>query len=321
LRRRLESEFSGAVAEINWEAERFLEALKSREMVEQLASSPSPQETVRHRYLWLLKRALVNLIYPEHELRIEYFEESPHESEKNGRERFLRDIGHLRSDQLDALRSVKADGRVWRGKPSRFSHTMVGLLRLDNLERCAEAVFRDGVTGDFVEAGVCQGGAAIFLRALQVAYGESERRLWAADSFQGLPKPSMEPDLAQDMDFSENRQPWLSWDLASVADHFRRYDLLDDGVRFLQGWFSDTLPQAPVERIALLRIDADLYQSTREVLMSLYDRVSPGGYVIVDDYGAFEPCRKAVDEFRQMQGIDAPMHRIDWTGVFWRKQE
>lgn len=320
LGQRLAAEFSGEADDIEREAESFLEALLSRGVIEELAASPSPHTRSRQRYLWLLKRALVNLIYPEHELRIEYLEGAPCELNGKARERFLRDIGRVQSDQLDALRTAKADGRVWRGKANRFSHTMVGLARLDNLERCAETIFREEVPGDFVEAGVCQGGAAIFLRALQVAHGEDERRLWAADSFQGLPEPSAEPDVTHGMDFSETRQPWLSWDLESVAGHFRCYDLLDSRVCFLPGWFSDTLPQAPIERIALLRVDADLYSSTREVLMSLYDRVSPGGFIIVDDYRAFDPCRQAVDEFRARRGIVASLNRIDWTGVFWRKQ-
>ena len=104
-----------------------------------------------------------------------------------------------------------------------------------------------------------------------------------------------------------------------MTEHFRRYDLLGENVFFLPGWFADSLPRAPVRRLAVLRIDADLYQSTREALESLYDKVSPGGFVIIDDYGAFEACRRAVDEFRGRRGVQAPLRRIDWSGVFWKK--
>jgi O-methyltransferase len=103
-----------------------------------------------------------------------------------------------------------------------------------------------------------------------------------------------------------------------VTDNFSAFDLLDDGVRFLPGLFADTLPEAPVAQIALLRMDGDLYTSTLDVLHALYDRVVPGGYVIVDDY-ALAPCRQAIDEFRAERGITDPVERINWTIVHWRK--
>jgi hypothetical protein len=150
-------------------------------------------------------------------------------------------------------------------------------------------------------------------------YGYARRRTWVADSFQGLPSATSEVDLGYGMDFPESRCPILAFGLEAVRDNFIRYDLLDEGVEFLPGWFSDTLPGAPIDQLAILRIDADLYQSTKEVLESLYAKVSPGGFVIVDDYGCFRACRKAVDEFRARHDVRAPLHRIDWEGVYWRK--
>lgn len=98
-----------------------------------------------------------------------------------------------------------------------------------------------------------------------------------------------------------------------------RFGLLDEQrVRFLEGWFSDTLPDAPIEKIAILRLDGDLYESTMDVLTALYERVQPGGYVIVDDYGDWEPCRRAVDEFRANRRIEARIEPIDGSGVYWR---
>ncbi len=318
LSRRASAEFDAEAGAMAREVKLFLSKLASRGLVESLPSPPSREDALRDRYLWLLKRALVNLIYPEDELRLEHLEEPPPAGRSTiERQRYLKDIGRIRPDLLDELKTAKTDGRVRGGRVTRFSHTMIGLVRLDNLERLAEAVFREKVPGDFLEAGVCQGGAAIFLRALQVAHGEAGRATWAADSFQGLPRPSAEPDAG--LDFSEGRQPWLSFDLNTVAEHFRRYDLLDDGVFFLPGWFADSLPRAPVRRLAVLRIDADLYQSTRETLESLYDRVSPGGFVIIDDYGVIEACRRAVDGFRELRGVQAPLRRIDGSGVFWKK--
>jgi O-methyltransferase len=318
LGERLAGEFVGDRDAVITQTGRFLEDLQARGLVETREGAPTAVETQRQRYLWLLKRALVNLIYPEHELRIKFLETAPTraENDKLEQQRFLRDIRYRQPDRFAALVEAKENGTE---TSLRFPHTMIGLFGLHNLERCAERVFAERVAGDFFEAGVCAGGAAIFLRALQVAFGESHRRVWAADSFQGLPSPQAEPDVLHKLDFTEPCQPWFAFSLEGVRDNFARYDLLDDQVRFLPGWFSDTLPTAPIERLALLRIDADLYQSTREVLEALYAKVVPGGFVIVDDYGAFVPCRQAVDEFRAKRCIAQPLRRVDRHRVFWRK--
>jgi hypothetical protein len=94
--------------------------------------------------------------------------------------------------------------------------------------------------------------------------------------------------------------------------------LLDELVRFLEGFFAETLPNAPVNRLALLRADGDMYSSTMDILNNLYSKMSAGGFVIIDDYGSVSACRTAVDEFRTTHGIHAPIHQIDSTGVYWR---
>jgi O-methyltransferase len=119
-------------------------------------------------------------------------------------------------------------------------------------------------------------------------------------------------------DMSENQ--FLKVSLEQVRRNFARFDLLDDArIKFLKGWFKDTIASAPIERLAVLRLDGDLYESTMDVLRPLYAKVSPGGFVIVDDYFAWAGCRKAVDEFRAANGISAAITRIDWTGAYWRK--
>jgi hypothetical protein len=315
---RLRAEFDVPAVECSASVERFVADLRARDLVESY-DAPAGDTELRRRYLDLLARALVNLIYPEHELRLAHVEEHGLTATPVSYARLLRDLRYTEPEAFAELVATKIDGQNWRGRVNRDAHTMVGLERLANLEACAARVFAAGVPGDFLEAGVCQGGAAIFLRGLQVAYGEEHRRTWAADSFAGLPAPEHPADVELDLDFSESRQPWLSIPLEAVQDNFRAYDLLSDAVRFLPGWFSDTLPDAPVEQLAILRIDADLYASTREVLEALYDRVVAGGYVIVDDYHAFEPCRRAVGDFVEARGIEPEIRAIDWSGVFWRK--
>jgi len=133
-------------------------------------------------------------------------------------------------------------------------------------------------------------------------YEETDRDVWVADSFSGLPEPDgfRYPADAGDKHFT---MTGLAVSIDEVRRNFEKYGLLDDRVRFLPGWFRDTLPDAPVERLAVLRLDGDMYESTLVALRALYPKVSVGGYVIVDDYGALESCRTAVNDFREDQGI------------------
>ena len=196
---------------------------------------------------------------------------------------------------------------------------MVGLLRLDNLQHCIARVVADNVPGDLMETGVWRGGSAIFMRAALHAYHDRSRLVWAADSFQGLPRPDPEryPADAGDTHWSA---PNLAVSLEEVKANFDRYGLLDGRVRFVAGWFRDSLPNCLVERLSVLRLDGDMYESTFVALRSLYEKLSVGGYVIVDDYGAVPACRQAVEDFRAERGITEPVEPIDWTGAFWRRE-
>jgi O-methyltransferase len=197
------------------------------------------------------------------------------------------------------------------------AETMVGAKRLANLRFCVETVLREGVPGDLIETGVWRGGASIFLRGLLAAHGVSDRVVWVADSFAGLPPPS--PDYPADAGDDHWTRPELAVSLEQVQANFARYGLLDGQVRFLQGWFKDTLPSAPIERLAVVRLDGDLYESTTDALSALWPKVSVGGFVIVDDYGAIDACRTATDDFRAAHAIEDELVQIDWTGYFWRR--
>jgi O-methyltransferase len=107
-----------------------------------------------------------------------------------------------------------------------------------------------------------------------------------------------------------------------VRRAFARYELLDDDVEFLAGWFAETLPQAArrIDRIAVLRCDGDFYRSTTDVLLNLYPKLAVGGYCIVDDYGTFAECRRAVDEYRAAHDISEAIRWIDQEAVFWRRE-
>jgi hypothetical protein len=196
--------------------------------------------------------------------------------------------------------------------------TMIGLARLANLRACVVDVLRRNVPGDLIETGVWRGGATIYMRAILAAYGVTDRTVWVADSFRGLPPPDpgRYPADAGDL---HHQASHLAVGLEQVRANFAKYGLLDERVRFLEGWFKDTLPRAPIERLAVLRLDGDLYESTMDALVHLYPKLSPGGYVIVDDYGYAEACRRAVADYRERHGIGDEILPVDWSGVYWRR--
>lgn len=278
--------------------------------VETVASAASPAARL---YLDLLKRCLTREVLGQLYRPLAPYSRMP--------ARLTRWTNHalstlLRKPVVLMVRTTpdaRAEGKDWPAD----GETMIGRKRLDNLESLVVDVIDRGIPGDLLEAGVWRGGAAILMRAVLRACGDTQRVVWAADSFQGLPRP----DATR---FPADRS-WQSLDidiavpLNEVKANFARYGLLDDQVRFLVGWFSDTLPTAPVDRLAVLRLDGDLYQSTIEALDALYPKVSAGGYVIIDDYH-LESCRQAVDDYRARHQVVETLEPIDWASVYWRKR-
>lgn len=209
---------------------------------------------------------------------------------------------------------VREEGKDW---PSR-AHSMIGVKRLQNLRELTERALNEGVPGDFIETGVWRGGACILMRGLIAAHGAKDRKVIVADSFEGLPKPNAKL-FPKDSGDRHHTKRELAISIDDVRQAFALYGLLDDQVEFRKGWFRDTLPGLRDRRFALIRLDGDMYESTMDGLVNLYDALSPGGFAIIDDYGAVPACKAAVDEFRAERGIDAPMHEIDWTGMWWQK--
>lgn len=207
------------------------------------------------------------------------------------------------------------EGRGWPGD----AETMIGLQRLNNIQFCVTDVLQRGVPGDLIETGAWRGGATIFMKAVLKAYGDTERIVWVADSFQGLPKPDEQRFPADAGETSWAFGGVFAASYEQVKANFARYGLLDERVRFLVGWFRDTLPSAPIDRLAILRLDGDLYESTMDALNALYPKLSIGGYLIVDDYNAFSACSAAVQDYRAQHGIAEEIVPIDWTGVYWQR--
>jgi Macrocin-O-methyltransferase (TylF) len=268
-----------------------------------------PQATTTDRaallYLDLLKRCVTNLIYEDPAVR--------YPDDDSSDETFV---------PFDRERRETA--RDW---PSQ-AHTMIGTRRLDHLQGLITEVVATGVPGDLIETGVWRGGSVIFMRGVLEALDVRDRVVWVADSFEGFPTTPEQgatersyTSLPSDLMQNPQVQAVVTGNsLEDVRKNFERYGLLDEQVRFLPGWFRHTLPSAPIERLALLRLDGDLYDSTRDALEALYPKVSPGGYVVTDDYGDYEECRSAVHDYLDGIGETVDLRPIDENAVYWQRR-
>lgn len=220
---------------------------------------------------------------------------------------------------LKALGSETFDSRLreygWDW-PS-VAHTMIGEKRLANVRSLAESVLGNGIEGDFIETGVWRGGACILMRAVLDAYSIKDRTVWLADSFEGLPPPD-EAKYPADSGDQFHTYSELSVSLEQVKQNFEKYGLLDEQVKFIKGWFKDTLHHAQIHKLALLRLDGDMYESTMDALLALYDKVSVGGYVIVDDYHVVEGCKRAIHDFLSERNLTPVLEEIDGVGIYWK---
>ena len=256
-------------------------------------AAAATSEELRDRYLDLVERALLNTIHGEPRLEAALREAAMR----------LRHPWQTRS---------------WRHFWPVKAHTMLSPERLSHLRKLTEATLANAIPGDYIETGVWRGGACILMRAVLAAHGVADRRVYVADSFEGLPRPDAERYPADRGDrlfrFDE-----LAVSEAQVRRNFEAYGLLDEQVVFLKGFFKDTLPTVKGRRFALIRLDGDMYESTLDALTNLYDGVSPGGYVIIDDYGILGSCRQAVHDFLDGRGLAPRIEDIDGKGVWWRK--
>lgn len=229
----------------------------------------------------------------------------------------LSDAAHFMGIEVVKPRPVteaeRAEGRIW---PS-YAHTMIGMLRLDNLQFCVETVLQEGVKGDLIETGVWRGGACIFMKGVLAAHGAGDRRVFVADSFEGLPEPD-ETAHPQDRGDSHHEQQFLAVSEEEVRRNFESFGLLDENVVFVKGWFKDSLPNADIGPLAVLRLDGDMYCSTIDALNALYPKLSPGGFCIIDDF-ELPGCQAAVHDYRRDHQIEAELVPIDWMARYWRK--
>ncbi|MES2780546.1 MAG: TylF/MycF/NovP-related O-methyltransferase [Bacteroidota bacterium] len=260
-------------------------------------------------YIDLLKKCLTETLKPEKE---EYFvvKRFPMFSKKLKKGNYAI-IKYNMDLEGEMIRKMNGQAII------RDAESMIGVKRMDNILFCLENVIKDNIPGDLIETGAWMGGATIFMRGILKAYDITDRKVYVADSFEGLPVPDKKYPSDKDSIYHTVKDLVAPFD--QVKKNFKRYDLLDDQVVFLKGWFKDTLPAANLQKLAVVRLDGDMYESTMDGLTNLYHKLSIGGYLIVDDWGAVPACQQAIKDFRKQHNITEEIIPIDWTGVYWRK--
>jgi O-methyltransferase len=202
--------------------------------------------------------------------------------------------------------------------------SMTSPERLVSLSRAIDHLAAQGIGGDIVECGVWRGGSMLLVARKLVRLKDTNRKLYLFDTFEGMSEPGGEDVSATDQrtaqellasaDKSAGTNVWCYSSLDEVKSNMARSAYPADRIRFVQGKVEDTLPEPSIDRIALLRLDTDWYESTRHELETLYDKLVPGGILIIDDYGHWSGARKAVDEFIARRNLSLFLQRIDYTG-------
>lgn len=269
-------------------------------------------EELRERYLDLIKRFLIRYEFDEE--IIEYRDirvTSRYRRILKLLSKFLpEDIKLLEMGKKREL-SERLEGKDW----PVTAESMVGLKRMNQLHDALRTIERERLPGDIVETGVWRGGALIFAASFLEVNEIYGRKVFGCDSFEGLPKPSI--DYPVDFGDSHFKYSYLSVSIDQVKKNLRKYNVGMDQVTLVKGWFSDTLHKIETERIAILRLDGDMYSSTIEALEALYHKVVSGGFVIIDDF-SLKGAHQAVVDFLHSRAITVEFEEIDEASAFFR---
>lgn len=197
-------------------------------------------------------------------------------------------------------------------------YTLIGRERIANLDRLARRIENERIPGDVVECGVCNGGSAAVL-AHRATRSPFDRTVWLFDSFQGMPTVTEHDQAGANGRSAASHIGQEVGDVTRVKEVLQRVHADMNKVRIVPGWFEDTFSSASIEKIAILNIDADWYESVKLCLTTFYDRVVPGGFISFDDYGHWPGCKKAVDEFFEFRKLPYKLNKADYTAHWFQK--
>jgi O-methyltransferase len=235
--------------------------------------------------------------------------------------RFGLRIARLASDEPAAWPDVPADfAETWAAVRH---YTMTSPERVIALCEATRYVQENAIAGSVVECGVWKGGSMMAVARTLLKAGDASRDLYLFDTFEGMAPPSPHDVdvggraaevLLRTSDQAQSDSVWCRAGLDEVKEAVGSTGYPADKVHYVKGRVEATIPGAAPERIALLRLDTDWYESTRHELEHLFPRLVAGGVLIIDDYGHWKGARKAVDEYLRQHGVKLLLNRIDYTG-------
>lgn len=202
-------------------------------------------------------------------------------------------------------------------------HTMTSKARCISLMRAVDYLLKYQIEGDFVECGVWKGGSVMIMAEKLLAAGKTNRNIYLYDTFEGMSEPTdndksfdgkAAAEQLQEAKKEVQHSVWCYSTLEEVRNNVLSTGYPESRIHFVKGKVEDTIPTTLPGKIALLRLDTDWYESTKHELEHLFPLLVPGGIIIIDDYGHWEGCRRAVDEYFEKQGIRIFLSRIDYTG-------
>ena len=204
--------------------------------------------------------------------------------------------------------------------------TMTSPERILSLCEAIDYIQNNNIPGDIVECGVWKGGSMAAIARTLVHSGSTQRKLWLYDTFEGMSAPT-DDDVdflgrgasqlldAAPTDQADSRESiWCRCALEQVRDTMALTTYPNQNIRYVKGKVEDTLATESPDQISLLRLDTDWYESTRCEMETLFPKLAIGGVLVIDDYGHWQGCRKAVDEYFSQNNICMFLHRVDYTG-------
>jgi O-methyltransferase len=224
-----------------------------------------------------------------------------------------------------ALRRTNADQEKVKMVFKCLEFSLVGWQGMEATYDCTKRVLDNRVPGDLVECGVAQGGSALLIALVNKKFGDGRKRLWLFDSYEGLPEPTVE-DYQEGKTGTHVRPLPKGSCLGTIEEVsrllFQQHQLPRESIELVKGWFQDTLPKTAnrIGSIALLRLDGDWYESTKVCLDSLFDKVSDGGFVVLDDYLSCYGCKRATDEFLAARAKNYPIIPDGRGGAYFQKR-
>jgi O-methyltransferase len=215
-------------------------------------------------------------------------------------------------------RTTDIDPAFWSAFEMSRPNTMTSLERMYAIWISASYVVENEIEGDFVECGVWRGGSAMMMALALKHFGDATRQVHLFDTFAGMTEPSDRDSLEVHRRWRvaqrDNHNDWCYSPEERVRSNMALTGFDPRRVVFVKGPVEETLPRHAPESVSLLRLDTDWFDSTFHELVHLYDRVSIGGVLILDDYGHHAGARAAVDTFLSERGVPLLLSRIDYTG-------